>query len=167
MTGLEDNVLNALESICNIFDNVYFFKSIGVLSEKNILYRTLNKGDFGSKLWFLTLLLSSKKLITRLTKSLKIRAKIKKEIDESPKENDEDKSLVNSLLREKLELSLAKCMDIIRNNVLELLQTMMYLSIAFINVFKVKVPQKWKHLLEQLSNIITIIRVFISGYSSL
>lgn len=162
---LEDTVIAGLESICNLFDNIYFFKSLGIISEENVLYRRLNKGSWGSRLWFVTLLLGARKSISHLLKILKARSRLKKEMRELKDDGDED--LVKQVLRKKFTGALEKCAILLRDVVFELLQTLAYLAIVTIEVFKISVSSKVIKILEPLSHFITVLRIFSTGFSSL
>ncbi|CAR29068.1 hypothetical protein ZYGR_0Y00140 [Zygosaccharomyces rouxii] len=161
----EDTLIAGLESICGLFDNVYLLKTLGIISEDNLLYRRLNKGEWGSKLWFVTLLLSARKSFSRLLKIMKAKSKLKEEMKELRTEGDED--LVKQVLRNKFTDALKKCSIIIKDVVLELLQTLAYLAIVVIEVFKINVSQKVIKILEPLSHFIAVIRIFTTGYTTL
>lgn len=162
-TTFEDTLIGSLESICSIFDNVYFAKSLGIISERNVLYRHLNKGNWGSKLWLVTLLLSARKSFSNLIRNMKIREKLKKEIQELHKTN---KVLISEVLREKYMTALSMCNSQVKDIVFELLQTIAYLVIVIIDVCKINLSKKWRSLLEPLANIITIVRFFTGGSSA-
>lgn len=159
----EDTLIGSLESICSIFDNVYFAKSLGIISEKNVLYRHLNKGNWGSKLWLITLLLSARKSFSKLVRNMKTRVRLKKEIQEL---HTTDKVLISEVLREKYKTALSMCNSQVKDIVFELLQTVAYLVIVIIDVCKIKLSKKWRSLLEPLANIITIVRFFTAGSSA-
>ncbi|QLG70088.1 hypothetical protein HG535_0A00280 [Zygotorulaspora mrakii] len=153
----EDTVINILESACNVFDNIYFAKSLGIISDKNFLYRHLNNGEWGSKLWLITLILSARKLLRQLFKTMKARSALKSEIKITQLNS---KSLINDVLTEKLRESLDKCSALIRDKLFDLFQTFIYFIIASISLFKIAVPRKWKRVLEPLSNFVTLMRFF-------
>ncbi|GCF00147.1 hypothetical protein ZYGM_003504 [Zygosaccharomyces mellis] len=161
----EDTLIAGLESICGLFDNIYLLKTLGIISENNLLYRRLNKGEWGSKLWFVTLLLSVRKSFSRLLRVIKAKGKLKKEMKQLQVERDED--LVKQVLRNKFTDALKKCSIVIKDVFLELLQTLAYLAIVVIEVFKIDVNQKMMKILEPLSHFISIVRIFTTGYTTL
>lgn len=159
----EDSLIAGLESVCSFFDNVYFAKSLGIISDQNFLYRHLNKGDWGSKLWFVTLLLSIRRCLRQLFRILRDRVNLKKECKSMA--NDE-KGLVNDVLREKLSSLMQKSTLMIKSVLFELLQNVLYLIIVAVDVFKLKIPGKWRRVLEPVSNFVTVVRLFTVGSSS-
>lgn len=159
----EDRFIGILESVCSMFDNVYLARSLGIISDKNILYRYLNKGDWGSKLWFVTLILSARKSMRQLFRTIRAKRALQCEI-ESTKLNS--RSLVNDVLYEKLNDNLNKCASVIKDAMFDLLQTLVYLKIVVIDLFKIAVPKKWKRILEPLSNFITLTRFFTIAQSA-
>lgn len=161
----EDSLLSGLESVCGLFDNVYLLKTLGIISEDNVLYRRLNKGEWGSKLWFVTLLLSARKSFSRLLMSIRTKSRLKKEMNQLRIEGEED--LVKQVLRNKFTDALSKCSIIIKDVFLELLQTLAYLAIVVIEVFKINVSRKVIKFLEPLSYFISAIRIFTTGFATL
>ncbi|GAV48593.1 hypothetical protein ZYGR_0M00140 [Zygosaccharomyces rouxii] len=165
ISTFEDSLIVGLESICGLFDNIYLLKTLGIISEDNLLYRRLNKGEWGSKLWFVTLLLSARKSFSRLLKIIKAKSKLKKEMKQLSTEGDED--LVKQVLRNKFTDALKKCSIVIKDVFLELLQTLAYLAIVVIEVFKINFSKKVVKFLEPLSHFIAVIRIFTTGYTTL
>lgn len=161
--SLEDTLINSLESVCSFFDHIYFAKSLGIISEQNFLYRKLNKGDWGSKLWFITLLLSARKSFSKLIKVVKGRTKLRNEISLIDKN---DKGLTNEVLREKFSAMLKKSNLMLRDIVFDLFQTIVYLAIVVVDVFKIGLSKKWRQVLEPLSNLMTILKMFTVGFST-
>ncbi|AQZ14016.1 PEX34 (YCL056C) [Zygosaccharomyces parabailii] len=162
---IEDSIIAGLESICGLFDNVYLFKSLGIISENNFLYRRLNKGEWGSRLWFVTLLLSARKSISHLIKIVRARSKLTREMREMKIEDDDD--LVKQVLKNKFTDALKKYGILIRDVIFELLQTFSYLAIVTIEVFKFSVNARVLRILEPLSHFIAVLRIFSSGYNTL
>ncbi|QLQ78678.1 hypothetical protein HG537_0B00280 [Torulaspora globosa] len=160
----EDNLISGLESVCSFFDNVYFAKSLGIITEENFLYKHLNKGDWGSKLWFVTLVLSIRRCLRQLFRILQDRVKLKKELISMGKN---EKGLVNDVLKEKLSAMLQKSSLMIKAIMFELLQNILYLIIVAVDVFKVRLPRKWRRVLEPISNFVTVLRLVAFGTSSL
>lgn len=164
----EDNLINSLESICNIFDNIYFLKSLGIISENNFIYRSLNKGNLGSKFWFITLILSLRKLSRQSLKAFKVKRKISKELKSIINDNEinENKNLLNNVLIEKFNETINNCNSILKNNFFELVQTLLYLMIVCVEIFKLKLSKKFKNILETASNFITVIRFLTLGFTT-
>ncbi|CCD22179.1 uncharacterized protein NDAI_0A00190 [Naumovozyma dairenensis CBS 421] len=156
---MEDSIIGGLEYICNIFDNVYLLKSLGIISENNLLYRNLNKGNFGSKIWFVTLILTTRKLVHQLIRAVKARIRLVKERKNS-KRITRNENLVSSVLHEKLDIGIKKCSSMIMDLLLELFQTLVYLFLVSINIFKLKFSDKMVYVLEHLSNLLVLIRMF-------
>lgn len=75
----EDFLIDGLESLTSLFDNIYILRSFGIISESNVLYQKLNRGDFGSKLWFISSLLSTRKSLSQLIVLGRSRYKLLKE----------------------------------------------------------------------------------------
>lgn len=162
-TSFEDNLIAGLESVCSFFDNVYFAKSLGIIGENNFLYRRLNKGGWGSKLWFVTLLLSVRKCLRQIFQIVRDRIRLKTEIKGMDKNG---RGLMNDVLKEKFLLMLQKSNAMMRETLLDLLQNSVYLMIVVIDVFKLNIPKRARQILEPLSNFVTIMRLFTMGYSS-
>lgn len=162
--SLEDSLISGLESICGLFDNIYLLKSLGIINEDNFLYRRLNKGEWGSKLWFITLLLSARKSFSRLLKIINAKSKLKKEVEELSVADDQD--LVKDVLMNKFMDALKKCSALMKDVFFELLQTLAYLVIVVVEVFKVNVSKKLMKFLEPLSHFIAVIRIFTTGYAT-
>lgn len=162
-TSFEDTLISGLETVCSFFDNVYFAKSLGIIGDNNFLYKHLNKGGWGSKLWFVTLLLSVRKCIRQLLQIAKKRSRLTTEIGVMDKDG---KGLMSDVLREKISLMLQKSNILMRETLLDLLQNVVYLIIVVIDVFKLKVPKKGRQYLEPLSNFVTILRFFTMGFST-
>ena len=78
--SFEDVLTNSLETLCTLFDNIFFLKNIGIISEENKFYQKLNKSQFGSKIWVISLLLSLRKSFKNILKNLKLRQKYHQEI---------------------------------------------------------------------------------------
>lgn len=158
----EDIITSKLESLSFIFDNIYFLKSIGLISEKNFLYVKLNNGNFGSKLWFITLLLSVRKLVKKLFKTIKIRSKYNTEVKKIIMK--QDINLVNNVLIGKLNNCLQKCNSMLKDILLDLIQNFLYLILILFDILNLeKKYQKWKKLFESSSNVITILKILNIG----
>lgn len=159
----EDTLIAGLESLCSLFDNVYFAKSLGIISDQNFLYRHLNKGDWGSRLWFVTLLLSIRRCLSQLFRILQEKGRLRREFEIL---NSKENGLVNDVLKEKLSNLIQKSALMIRSLVFDLIQNVLYLVIVTVDVFKFKLPQKWRQILEPLSSFITFFRLFAVGPST-
>ncbi|QLL31165.1 hypothetical protein HG536_0B00260 [Torulaspora globosa] len=159
----EDSLITGLESVCSFFDNVYFAKSLGIITEQNVLYRHLNKGDWGSKLWFVTLVLSIRRCLRQLFRILQDRVKLKKELKSMGKS---ETGLVKDVLKEKLSTMLQKSSLMIKAIMFEVLQNTLYLIIVAVDVFKIRLPRRWRRVLEPISNFVTVLRLVAFGTSS-
>ncbi|CCF57665.1 hypothetical protein KAFR_0D00190 [Kazachstania africana CBS 2517] len=161
---LEDILIDKLEGICTVFDNIYFLKNLGVIKEDNFIYKKLNKGNLGSKIWLVSLILSIRRCFKNLTHMYRTRRKYVTELSIVSKKRNQssENGLVNGILKDKLLQSLQKCNSIIRDLLLEFLQVLLYLIIVIIEVFKVKSLERYVkgiRNLEILSNLITVTRI--------
>lgn len=172
--SIEDIIVDNINSISNIFDYLYFFKSLGVIGEDNILYRNLNKGNWGSKFWALSLLLSIKKSFSKCWKLFNYKLKLKFYIQNfnSIKTRGENQS-VNHLILNKLKLKLDKINSLLYDQLFELIQNLIYFLISVLDLFKnfnlFNISKhkwaKFKDQLETVSNLITILRFSMNGYN--
>lgn len=170
---LEDIIVKNVNTISNLFDYLYFFKSVGLINENNILYRNLNKGNWGSKFWSLSLLLAIKKTIIKCWKLFKYKLKLNFYIQNFDNMRNQSNSNVNDIILNKLKLKLTKINDLLYDQLFELIQNLIYFLISIldllknINIFNVS-KQKWlkfKNTLETLSNLITVFRFSLNGYN--
>lgn len=174
--SIEDIIVKNVNAISNLFDYLYFFKSVGLINENNILYRNLNKGNWGSKFWSLSLLLSIKRTIIKCWKLFKYKLKLNfyiQNFDSIRKGNQSNSTPVNDIILNKLKLKLEKINDLLYDQLFELVQNFIYFLISIldllknINIFNVS-KQKWlkfKNTLETLSNLITVFRFSLNGYN--
>ncbi|CAL9731572.1 hypothetical protein MOUN0_M00540 [Monosporozyma unispora] len=170
---LEDIIVKNVNTISNIFDYLYFFKSIGFIKEDNILYRNLNKGNWGSKFWSLSLLLSIKKTINKCWKLFKYKLKLKFYIQNFDSIRNQSNHTVNDIILTKLKLKLIKINNLLYDQLFELIQNLIYFIISILDILKniniFNVPKdkwlKFKNTLETLSNLITIFRFSLNGYN--
>ncbi|CCK69140.1 Pex34p KNAG_0C00270 [Huiozyma naganishii CBS 8797] len=164
----EDVLLGKLESICSIFDNIYLLKSLGIISKENFLYRKLNKGNVGSKVWFLTLILSIRKNLKRLVRLVQTRFKLVFEIEQILRQKKLDDSLVNNVVLNKLSTNLRKCHFMIIDTFLDLAQLLIYLFIVSGDCFNIPPRfKKFKKYLGPMSNVVTILRMLVSVYTTI
>ncbi|SMN20098.1 similar to Zygosaccharomyces rouxii ZYRO0F18370g hypothetical protein [Maudiozyma saulgeensis] len=153
--NLEDIIVHSFESICALFDNIYFLKNIGIINENNFLYKKLNKSQIGSKIWLITLILSLRKSYKKLKKTIFARIQYKKELKK-----------FNNYLNDKTQsnLNLLKNYDkIIINTILDFFQDLFYMIIIIFDILKTSKYQKLKSWCEYSSYIISILRIFNSS----
>ncbi|SCW02987.1 LAFE_0G00452g1_1 [Lachancea fermentati] len=159
----EDFLIDGLESLTSLFDNIYILRSFGIISESNVLYQKLNRGDFGSKLWFISSLLSTRKSLSQLIVLGRSRYKLLKEYRQLMAccTNSLRKTLIT-----KIRQSLRKVDVEIKKVLLELIQNLAYLLLITVDIFKLHLSRKWKRLLEAISVAATILRLLSSGITS-
>lgn len=133
---LEDIIVKNVNTISNIFDYLYFFKSIGFIKEDNILYRNLNKGNWGSKFWSLSLLLSIKKTINKCWKLFKYKLKLKFYIQNFDSIRNQSNHTVNDIILTKLKLKLIKINNLLYDQLFELIQNLIYFIISILDILK-------------------------------
>lgn len=162
-SAFEDTIIAGLESVCSFFDNVYFAKSLGIIGDNNILYKQLNKGGWGSKLWLVTLVLSLRRSLRQIVQIVKNRVRLETELKGLNKDGN---GLMNDVLKEKIFSMLGKSSLLLKETLLDLFQNLGYLVIVVIDVFKFKISGRARQVLESLSTFVTIIRLFTIGFST-
>lgn len=160
--SLEDRILNKLETLCSLFDNLYLLKSIGIINESNFFFQKINKSTIGSKIWFVTLLLSIRKSIKQLIKNIKIRNQF---IEEIKNFNLNHKHYVNDIVSDRLEEGLKKCKITIREAIFDLIQNFIYLIIVAFQAFRIKGYNNLKRSLDPMFTIVSIVRLMSTGYA--
>ncbi|CCE63485.1 hypothetical protein TPHA_0E03960 [Tetrapisispora phaffii CBS 4417] len=154
--GFESTLLNYLESITNIFDLVFFLRSTGLIKENNFFYRNLNRSNIGSKIWFVTLILSIRKLYKNILKSTKLLSLLKTELTKIEKNND----LTSDIILQKIQNNNTILKKKIKNFIIELIQDFIYLIIVSLEIFKISISKKLNHRLEILSNSVSMLKFF-------
>ena len=143
--SFEDWVIDSLTSVSSFFDDLYLLRSFGIISETNLLYRKLNRGDIGSKIWLVSLLLSVRRSITRLYKLLKLKFVLRKQI------SDITASYSPNLKKLVIEKFIARS-DILNSKIysllMDLFQDFLYMMIVLIEVFKIKLSKSSRRALE-------------------
>lgn len=160
--SFEDSVIDGLESITAVFDNLYALQNLGIIGKNNFVYRYLNKGNLGSKLWFVTLILSIRKSIIQLYKLIKRKWTLKNEINE-------DREIYKNISSKTFQCKLQKSLqldEMIKNILLDAIQSILYLLLVIINVCKIKLPRKLQKALEMASSAVTIWKIIFVNYFS-
>lgn len=173
--SIENVLVSSINTISNIFDYLYFFKSIGLINDKNFLYRNLNKGNWGSKFWSLSLVFAIKKSVNNCWELLKYRIKLNFYIQNFDSFKNQSNSPVNGIILNKLRLKLNKINSLLLEQIFEVLQNILYFIISILDILKnittFKVSKdKWehfKHLLETISNLLTIFKFSVNSYNIL
>ncbi|CCH58290.1 hypothetical protein TBLA_0A04970 [Henningerozyma blattae CBS 6284] len=166
------DILYGLESICSVFDNIYFLRSIGLISDTNLFYRLLNRSELGSKIWLITLVLNIRKDTLELLKLLKLKTKISDELEfqltklKMEKIGNYSKD-VTLIIKDKLQNSLKIINNSIKDRIFDLIQNLIYLLILLINIggHYYKSLQRFKHILEIISNMLIVSRVFSTNFN--
>ncbi|SCU94967.1 LAMI_0F00386g1_1 [Lachancea mirantina] len=158
--NFEDKAINGLEYICSIFDNVQLLRTIGVIGESNVIYQKLIKGDFGSKLWLATLLLSSRRLLSRIVGLIKTRFRLKNECGNI-------RTGSTNALRDVLMRKLVARQKSLDQNIslatLELLQNFFYLVILLAEILKLRLSGRQRKVLNICSALSSILGLISSG----
>lgn len=155
--SFEDICSNALETLCTLFDNLFFLKNIGIISEENKFYQKLNKSQFGSKIWLVSLLLSLRKSFKNILDSLKLRKKYYHEISKHKNINLNEKG-------QQIQKILSNNLRVILNHLLDFVQDFLYMIIIIIDILKQNQKLlRWKRWCEYSSNIINVLRIFTAN----
>ncbi|QEU60305.1 Pex34 [Kluyveromyces lactis] len=159
--SLEDLLIDSLTSVSSFFDDLYLLRSFGIISDTNFLYQKLNKGDIGSKVWLVSLLLSIRRSLTQLYKLIRLKLKLRKEcMNIASTYSPGFKKLVKEkILAESNQLSLK-----IRSLCMDLLQDLLYMIIVSIDIFKINLSLKFKRALELISSAATVLKFVSSSY---
>ena len=147
---LEDTVASGIESLCSLFDNVYLLRSVGVIGEDSWLFRTLNKGQAGSKVWLVSLVLAVRRSLRELVRAIRLKWKCHKELG---------RLLLDSQLREKLLQKVQQCNARIVDSLMDLVQNALYMVIVLTDIFKWKRYRRVKVWCEYASNAVILLRM--------
>ena len=173
--SIENVLVSSINTISNIFDYLYFFRSIGLIKDSNFLYRNVNKGHWGSKFWSLSLVFAIKKSINNCWKLFKYKVKLNFYIQNFDAIKNQSHSPLNGIILNKLKLRLNKIHSLLFEQIFEVLQNLLYFIISILDILK-NVPtfnvskDKWehfKHLMETVSNFLTIFRFSVNSYNVL
>lgn len=162
--SFEDILIGGLESLTNIFDDVYLLKNFGIIGETNFVYRHLNKGGLGSKLWLATLVLSLRKSLGQLFRLARARHMLQKERRSTPHKCSETFA---KIIADKFTQKIGQLDRQIKDVLLDVLQNLAYLLVVAVDVFKLKLPHRWRRLLEWVSSLVTVSRFFFAGFSTI
>lgn len=173
--SIENVLVNSINTISNIFDYLYFFRSIGLIKDTNFLYRNLNKGHWGSKFWSLSLIFAIKKSVNNYWKLFKYKVKLNFYIQNFDSIKNQSASPVNGIILNKLKLKLNKINSLLFEQIFEILQNLLYFIISILDILKnvtvFNIPKdKWehfRHLVETVSNLLTVFRFSVNSYNVL
>ncbi|SCV02815.1 LANO_0G00408g1_1 [Lachancea nothofagi CBS 11611] len=161
--SIESRVISGLESVAGLFDDVHLLRSLGIIGENNYFYRKLNKGGVCSKVWLVSLVLSLRKYFADIFQLAVSRSRLKKE-------EQHFKHCASSPLRkvlcEKISLKIQEIDKRLRLTTLELLQTVAYLLLVVVDVFAIKLSEKWKRILDRSSGFFTVLKFLVLSVSS-
>lgn len=160
--AIENFCISGMESVAGLFDDIHLLKSFGIISESNYVYRKLNKSGFCSKVWLLSLVLSTRKCIRDLNNLWMSRSRLRKEEVHFTMHSS------NSLRRALSDKIALKIKDVNRRLILvalEIMQNIAYLIIVAADVFTLNLVERWKNLLEKCSSLLTVLKfLFLSIY---
>lgn len=159
--SIEDWLIDSLTSLSSFFDDLYLLRSFGIISDNNILYNKLNKGDLGSKVWLVSLILSVRRSLTHLMKLIKLKWRLRKE----------DANIAHTYcpgFRKLLKERIAVEGDIIRSKIrslfMDLIQDLLYMLIVMIDIFKVNLSKRLRSILEFISSAATVLKFVTTSY---
>ncbi|KAG0660377.1 hypothetical protein C6P45_001604 [Maudiozyma exigua] len=156
--SFEDGLKDSLTAVCTLFDNIFFLRNIGIISEENKIYQKLNKSQFGSKIWLVSLLLSLRRSFKKIIDNLKLRKKYQLEMIKCKNVNLKDKQ------GHQVQRILSNNLRIILNHVLDFLQDFLYMMIILIDILNQnKKLLRWKKWCEYSSNLINILKFFTAN----
>ncbi|SCU96334.1 LADA_0H00364g1_1 [Lachancea dasiensis] len=158
--NVESMLISGLETLAGLFDDVYLLKSFGIISEVNYVYKKVNKGGLCSKIWLVSLILSSRRCISDLFQLAVSRSRLKRE------EKHFNNCITNSFrkaLHEKIALKVQEIDRRLRLTILDLLQNLAYLVVVAIDVFSISISQRWRHILDRLSGFFSVLKLLLMG----
>ncbi|KAH3899535.1 uncharacterized protein SCODWIG_00649 [Saccharomycodes ludwigii] len=154
---LEDSIINFLEGLTNIFDQIYFLKTIGILKEQSFLYRKVYKSQATLKLWLISLILTLRKNLSKLVNLLRLRFRLTNEFNKYIQKQQDGN--LNVLLNEKLAKQLKLITKHIKIFLWDLLETLSYLILVIIDLFNPTFLRPgFKTFFERLTTFISVSR---------
>lgn len=154
------NTLDRLQLIGYFFDSIYFLKSLGIIKDKNWIYKKFHNSQLGSTIWLITTILTTRKSFV-LTKNLiksriliqlelkKVVLKKKKNINKIGLLNNSKHKTFNDLAN-NLKQKIKDCNRLLIYNFFEFLQNLVHILIATNNILNIK------NLKEKINNFIAI-----------
>ncbi|AET37271.1 uncharacterized protein Ecym_1012 [Eremothecium cymbalariae DBVPG len=132
-TTFEDQLTENLRSAVTFYDLIYLFQSIGIIKKDNVIYKALAVGKINSGSRLLFLLLVARKTFLKLLRLVRLWYALKNVLPPASikKKYNETKSRVK---RSILRLSV------------DLLDTLVYLIVVLIDLFKFKVSDSTRKL---------------------
>lgn len=149
-----DFLVNSLETLTSLMDNVYLITKFGIGSNNKFLKKV---GANASKVWFVTLLFTIRKILKNLLKLSNIKNQIWKEIKICQVEQYRN-NLAKLILR-KYQLKIQDIENEILSDSVELLGSLNDLLFVSIEVFRLKVPRWIEKLIGFISAIMMIYRM--------
>ncbi|CUS24247.1 LAQU0S15e00254g1_1 [Lachancea quebecensis] len=162
--SIESTVISGLESVAGIFDDLQLLRSFGVISENNVFYRKLNKSGFCSKVWLVSLTLSTRKNASDIISLAVSRSRLKREQAQFMRR---PVNSVRKVLNAKVTARIQEINRKLIMTALELVQNLGYLTLTAVDVLAFRLTEKWRRLLERVSSTFAIARVLFSGIPSL
>lgn len=160
--SLEDTLIDGLGSISSFFDELYLLKSFGVISEDNFLYRKLNKGDIGSKVWLASLILSVRRSLTNLYRALKTKWTLRRECAGLASSSCHE---LKKILMDKYTAKNREVDSKISSLLMDIFQDAVYIIIILVDLLKINLSRKVRKMLEYLSSFSTLLKFFHNAYS--
>ncbi|CEP64266.1 uncharacterized protein LALA0_S11e00232g [Lachancea lanzarotensis] len=152
---VEGTLITGLEFLAGLFDDLHLLKSFGFIGEQSKIYQRLNKTGLYSKLWLVSLILSSRKSLSEIVRLAASRSKLR---TEELKFRRGAPNSVRKILLEKISNKIDEIDKKLRIAVIELLQTSAYLLVVMVDVFKLGVSERWKKFLDRISGFFTILK---------
>ncbi len=149
-----DFLVNSLETITSLMDNVYLITKFGIGQNSKFLSKI---GSNASKVWFVTLLITIRKIIKDLIRLYNLKTQVWKEIKFC--EMEQLHNPLAKLILEKYELKLQDIQNDILGGALELVGSLNDLFFVSIEIFKLKVPRWIEKLIGFISAAMMIYRM--------
>ncbi|SCU95438.1 LAFA_0G00408g1_1 [Lachancea sp. 'fantastica'] len=152
---VEGGIISGLEFLAGLFDDLHLLKSFGIIGEQNKIYQRFKKTGLCSKVWLVSLILSSRKSLGEIIRLAASRSKLR---TEKLKFMRSPANSVRKILIDKISNKLDEIDRKLRLAVIELLQTFAYLLVVIIDVFKLGISEKWRKLIDRVSGFFTILK---------
>lgn len=149
-----DFLVNSLETLTSLMDNVYLITKFGIGSNSKFLKKV---GANASKVWFVTLLFTIRKILKNLLKLSNIKNQVWKEIKIC--EVEQYRNNLAKLILRKYQLKIEDIESEILSDSVELLGSLNDLLFVSIELFRLKVPRWIEKLIGFISAMMMIYRM--------
>jgi len=149
-----DFLVNGLETLTSLMDNVYLITKFGIGTNSKWLSRV---GKNASKVWFVTLLLSIRKIIKDMIRLFKLKRQVWEQIKLC--RSEQYRNHLAKLILVKYETKINEIQGEIFGNVLELIGSLNDLFFVSIEVFKLRVPRWIEKFIGFISAVMMIYRM--------